>query len=1105
MAGKQRTTTRVGLALLACGIALGVGAGNAQAVEPGQQSFTTPGLHDFRVPDGVFYLTTSVEGGHGGGEDHTAAGGSGGGVDATIPVRPGETLRVYVGAYGGGHGGDGWKHGGDHGTADGALNTCHTAAGGGGSSAVVRGTDPLVGAGGGGGGGGDCGDSWGGRGGAGGARAGSGQDSPGAEPPDVGFGACGACHTHSLSGDDDPSGADGHNATEDVSGGGGGGGGAGTFSGGDGGEDGSIDIGHTGSGGGGGGAGDSAVPASGALRVSYFASGRGHDGAVALSWGAAPSVVTAQAGSGQTATILADFATGLRAKVTDKDGIPSVGVPVRFSVPDSGPAGTFGGQAGVVRTTGTDGVAAAPALRANTLSGAWTATATVVSSGATARYTLENRAATTATTVSANANPSVTGQAVQLKATVRSAVPGAPATGLVQFLVDGTPHGDPVTLVGGTASAVPISDLPPGAHDVEARYRGDTGHAASTGTATQRVDAATTATTFIATPNPANAGEQVAMSAQVSVAAPAAGVPTGRVQFFMDNLPLNTVALDGTGRAVGPTFGIGDLGSHVLRAVYTPTGDGFLGSEGSVIESVNTGATSTVLSSSANPATAGTPTVVTANVRRHNPGATVTGQIAFSVDGTQVCGPAPLSAGSATCTLPADLAIGAHQVRADFTGDPGYADSYGTYVQQVQVAYTSTQVSAEPDPLAFGGGLRLHATVSAAAGPPDGTVTFSVDGTSVGAPVPVVDGEAVSDAVSGLLLGTHLIEADYAPAAGFEASHGTATTVVAAVGTRTTLASSATPVVDGRPFSLTVGVAAVSGTATPAGSVQLVVDDGAFGAPVPLINGRATIAGPGDLGVGAHTIVAEYHGYGPYDGSQATLTQQVDAAPSGGGGGGGGSSAASGTETTVPPSAPSTGGPGPVAMPPQPRLTVGDAAVTVDGQGTLRLALTCVAVAPERCTGTVVLRTGRTTLASRRVSLAPGAETRIAFDVTRAGERQLERHGRLEATLAGLGLEGAQLTLRVSHAPRIGLAGAGGTRVRVSCARACHGSVRAGRAAGPTFALRAGHARTIGLALDAATRAALRRHGHARVTVRATSTLDVGRATTTTRTIEVRA
>ena len=882
---RMTTHSRHGVAALAVLLAsILVLAPAARGEAVGTTAFDHPGTHDFRVPDGIYWLTVKVEGGHGGSGDAIAPGGHGGGVTTTIPVTPQETLKIHVGGYGGGHGGEGWSHGGDHGTADGALNDCATAGGGGGSSAVARGSTLLVGAGGGGGGGGDCGSVYGGAGGDGGKVARGGRNSPEYEPPDTGTGGCGACASGER-------GADGHNATEDETGGGGGGGGGGATRGGAGGEDGTVGFGHAGSGGGGGGAGDSTVAAAGALQTAYFITGRGHDGAVTLTWGNQATQMTAVAGNGQAAQIMGAFTTGLRAKVTDSRGIPAVGVDVRFEVPDSGAAGTFGGAADATAKTGRDGIAAAPPLHANAIAGEWYAVASVPGTTADARFALENDAASSTTSLSSDANPSVTGQPVVLSAAVRSSVSSAPATGHVQFVVDGAPSGDPVDLVAGVATAPALTGLAPGDHPIEARYLGDAGHDPSTGSAPdQHVDPAPTATSVASSLNPSGVGDSVVFTATVAVRAPASGTPDGTVQFTRDGAPLGgPVTLDAGGTAASDPVGFTAEGAAEIEATYTPAGGAdprFAASAGSMTQSVGAEATATEVSTSVNPAAAGEPIVLSAQVRRQDAGIPAQGEMTFLVDGAIACPPTTVVGATANCTLPSTLAPGPHAIRAQFTGAPGYDDSHGTLTQQIVPAATRTVVSAQPDPSPYGVAVRLRAIVGVVApgtGTPSGTVQFLVDGTALGAPVAVDAGVATSSAIPDLPIGSHAIEADFAPSGPYSPSHALAGPVVDSVATTTTLASSADPAIAGRDLRFTVTVAPAQGAARPVGEIQLLVDGGAYGAPIPLVGGRAVAPPVDDLDAGTHVVAAHYHGYGPFESSTATLQQQIINPPSGGG------------------------------------------------------------------------------------------------------------------------------------------------------------------------------------------------------------------------------
>ena len=108
----------------------------------------------------------------------------------------------------------------------------------------------------------------------------------------------------------------------------------------------------------------------------------------------------------------------------------------------------------------------------------------------------------TTTAVSSSATPSSYGQAVSFTATVSGSSP----TGTVQFTVDGSAFGSPVTLSGGSATSGSTSSLSVGAHTVMASYSGDSNNLGSTGTLAggQVVNQASQTITFT-TPAPASA------------------------------------------------------------------------------------------------------------------------------------------------------------------------------------------------------------------------------------------------------------------------------------------------------------------------------------------------------------------------------------------------------------------------------------------------------------------------------------------------------------------------------------------------------------------------------------------------------------------------
>ena len=86
------------------------------------------------------------------------------------------------------------------------------------------------------------------------------------------------------------------------------------------------------------------------------------------------SRIAAVGNMAQITTVSQVFAAPLQALVTDSMGNPVSGIPVTFSVPTSGPSGSFSGGPTVI--TGADGIAASPVLTANSTAGSFSATAT---------------------------------------------------------------------------------------------------------------------------------------------------------------------------------------------------------------------------------------------------------------------------------------------------------------------------------------------------------------------------------------------------------------------------------------------------------------------------------------------------------------------------------------------------------------------------------------------------------------------------------------------------------------------------------------------------------------------------------------------------------
>ncbi|WP_328390788.1 Ig-like domain repeat protein [Streptomyces sp. NBC_00400] len=188
-------------------------------------------------------------------------------------------------------------------------------------------------------------------------------------------------------------------------------------------------------------------------------------------------------------------------------------------------------------------------------------------------------AASTTTTVQSAPDPLVAGQSVTLVARVAPVPPGDGAPGgTVTFdFGDGTPA---VTapLAGGAATVShAYSDAAEDPYAITAAYSGDGNFTASTGTDTQAVQQATSATDVSLAPNPSVAGQPVTVTATVTTVPPGAGTPTGTVTFdFGDGTAPVTAPLTGGAAAVDHAYADAAEASYTVTATYN--GDGNIAS-----------------------------------------------------------------------------------------------------------------------------------------------------------------------------------------------------------------------------------------------------------------------------------------------------------------------------------------------------------------------------------------------------------------------------------------------------------------------------------------------------------------------------------------------
>jgi hypothetical protein len=501
----------------------------------------------------------------------------------------------------------------------------------------------------------------------------------------------------------------------------------------------------------------------------------------------------------------------------------------------------------------------------------------------------------TTTTVTSSPNPSVFGQPVVLSATV---APVAPATGSpsgsVQFVIDGVPSGMPIALVEGQTLPYSVSNLSRASHTVTAVYLGDAEFTGSdSDPVIQVVNKAPTKVTVGSSAPTSVFGQPVTLTATVAAVAPGAGDPSGTITFKDGTTVLGTVPVDSsTGEQAALTTSALSVGQHAIVATYSGD-DSFLTSTGSTTQTVHRAQTSTVLTSSANPAQTGQGIKFTAAVTPVAPGAgNPTGTVVFTVNGATLGSPVALVGGTATSSAFASLSPGTYTIKATYSGDGNFVGSSGLLDQgtgqTVAKGSTNLGLTSDSDPASSGTPVTFTATVSAvapAAGRPSGVVRFWEGSVLLGASslVPGAPNTAQATFVSSTLsVGAHSIRAEYVGNFNFDGSTAATAQTISSTGTVTGIESSDNPSTFGDSVTLTAVVAAADPTAgSPTGSVTFTEGSTVLGtATVATSGGRqqASITVSG-LSAGSHAVVATYSGSTTFAPStSAPYTQQVDRA-----------------------------------------------------------------------------------------------------------------------------------------------------------------------------------------------------------------------------------
>ena len=489
---------------------------------------------------------------------------------------------------------------------------------------------------------------------------------------------------------------------------------------------------------------------------------------------------------------------------------------------------------------------------------------TVVDMGAYEAAGAQTSTATTVTLSPDNFAP-IGGASATLTAALFSAA-GIP-TGSVSFSEDNTALGTG-TLNPAGAATVTTPALIPGPHIFSATYPGQSPFAPAVSVPVYLlVDRYPVTLSGTSSPNPAVVNQPVTFTFTIHSADNT--VPPYIDLTLADGVSHDTLTPD-------PNTGLATY-TQIYSTSYP--GDTTHGPANASVSATvtNWNATSTTVTTSANPSLAGQPVTFAATVLSQNPSApgTPAGSIVFSENGAVLLS-APLIGASATYTT-TSLAIGSHNIKAAFVPTNSFTRSFGSITQQITGEPTSTALTASPQSTPSGQTVYLTATVTNITNTPTGSVTF-LDSATTLSTQPLANGIA-RFATSTLAVGAHTLTASYTPVGNFASSSGTSSeTITALPSTTTTLIATPNPATIDSPVSFTAHVTAASGNLI--GTVSF--SDGAELLAIQRVDSSGTAVyqtAPFSLSVGSHLITAAYTPIGPFLASAAQLTENITGTP----------------------------------------------------------------------------------------------------------------------------------------------------------------------------------------------------------------------------------
>ena len=474
------------------------------------------------------------------------------------------------------------------------------------------------------------------------------------------------------------------------------------------------------------------------------------------------------------------------------------------------------------------------------------------------------QAAPAVATPLSSVNPSTFGGTVTFSTTLSG--PGAVPTGTVTWMDGASVLGTSSVTPGGSATFA-ISTLGAGAHSITADYGGDVNYTAATsGVLTQNVNrASTSVSTPASTLNPADSGQTVTFSVNVTPAG-----ATGAVTWMDGGTALGTTPVGGTGVASFSSAALA-VGAHSITASYGGDANHLAATSAALVQTVNRVSSAiTTPVSSLNPSVVGQ--AVTFSVSVIPPGST--GTVTWT-DGATLLGATTVDGTGASSLTTSTLAVGSHSITAAYGGDSGHAPATsGTLVQAVDKITTaiSTPVSSA-NPSTVGQPVTFSVSVTPVGS--TGTVTWSDGAATLG--TTAVDAAGTSSlSTSALAVGGHAVSAAYSGDANHlpATSGALAQTVSKLTSGISAPMSSSNPSIVGQPVTFSEAVFPPDATGTVTW-----MDGGVTMATTPLGSGGGASFTTSALSLGAHSISAAYGGDGTHlAATSGVLVQLVDRA-----------------------------------------------------------------------------------------------------------------------------------------------------------------------------------------------------------------------------------